>query len=58
MFGDGLDSEDLQSLYLQQWNLISRVQFEKEQYNEAKKVASENDALNEVAVNSFGQYIV
>lgn len=57
-FGDGIDSEDLSSLYLNNLRLISNLQFSKEKYDLAETNVTNNKGLNEIAVTPDGRIVV
>ena len=57
-FGEELSSSDLETLYLQSMQQINQAKHSQSVYNEAKKIAINNDAMGEFAVTSDGRYIV
>lgn len=57
LFGDEVSSSDLETLYLSSMDQINRAKFSKSVYEDAKKVATTNDALGEFAVTADGRYI-
>lgn len=57
-FGEELSSSDLETLYLQSMRQINQAKHSQSVYNEAKKIAINNDAMGEFAVTSDGNYIV
>ena len=58
LFGEDLDSSDIESMYIRQLNKLNTIMFNNEQFKQAQKIATENDAINEFAVNSSGQLVV
>ncbi len=57
-FGDELSSDDIATMYLKSMQQLNRAKHSKEVYDQAKKIAIDNDAMGEFAVTSSGQYIV
>lgn len=57
-FGNEISSDDLASMYLAQMQQINNIKFSKAAYDKAKEQATNNDALNEFAVNTNGQVAV
>ena len=47
----GLSSSDLSTIYLQQMQRISNLKFSYENYKQAQQLATQNKALNEIAVD-------
>lgn len=57
-FGEELSSSNLETLYLQSMQQINQAKHSKSVYDQAKKIAIDNDAMGEFAVTSDGSYIV
>ena len=57
-FGQDMSTEDLAGLYLQQMNNLSKIQYFKKEYDQAKTLVQNNKGLNEVAITPNGQYVV
>lgn len=57
-FGNDLDTDDLSTMYLDQLAQINNIKFSKAAYDQASKHAEEQDAINEVAVDSLGRIAV
>ena len=57
-FGNDLDTDDLSTMYLDQLAQINNIKFSKAAYDQASKHAEEQDAINEVAVDSSGRVAV
>ena len=57
-FGEDLSSDELANIYLSQMQQINNIKFSKASYDEAKKHATEQDALDEFAVTDDGKFIV
>lgn len=58
VFGDELSTDDIASMYLQQMQQITLLKRNKEAFDQAKELATKNDALNEFAVDYSGRIIV
>ncbi len=58
IFGKELNSQQIASMYLRAMQQLNNVSRSKEIYDEAYKVAAANGALNEIAVDSVGNYAV
>ena len=58
VFGKELNSQQIATMYLRAMQQLNNVSRSKEIYDKAYEVASANGALNEIAVNSLGQYAV
>lgn len=57
-FGEELSSDDIATIYLQSMQKISNLKYSKENYDKALAVATQNDSLNEFAVDASGNYVV
>lgn len=57
-FGTELDTSDLALMYLQSMQSLSNAMYSKEEYDKAKALATQNEALDEFAVNALGHFIV
>ena len=58
IFGKELNSQQIASMYLRAMQQLNNVSRSKEIYDKAYEVAVANGALNEIAVDSFGNYAV
>ena len=58
IFGKELNSQQIATMYLRTMQQLNNVSRSKEIYDKAYEVAAANGALNEIAVNSLGQYAV
>ena len=58
IFGKELNSQQIATMYLRAMQQLNNVSRSKEIYDKAYEVAAANGALNEIAVNSLGQYAV
>jgi len=58
IFGKELNSQQIATMYLRAMQQLNNVSRSKEIYDEAYKVAAANGALNEIAVDSVGNYAV
>lgn len=56
--GEDLTVDDIASMYLKSMNTISRLKYSKEVYNKAKERVIANEATDEIAVDSLGNYVV
>ena len=57
-FGNELSTNDIALLYLQSMQQLNNVMHSKAEYDKAKAYATQNDALNEFAVNALGHFLV
>lgn len=57
-FGEELSTNDIASIYLQSMQQLSNIKHSKEVYDKAKAAATQNEALNEFAVDALGHFIV
>ena len=57
-FGNELSTNDIALLYLQSMQQLNNVIHSKAEYDKAKAYATQNDALNEFAVNALGHFLV
>lgn len=57
-FGEELSTEDIQLMYLQALTSVNNVVRSKDIYDKAKTIATNNGALNEIAVDVAGNYVV
>ena len=58
IFGKELNSQQIASMYLRAMQQLNNVSRSKEIYDKAYEVAAANGALNEIAVDSVGNYAV
>ena len=58
LFGDELSTDDIASMYVNMMYKVNNLKFSGELYKEARKRAADNEALNEYAVDSYGNVIV
>lgn len=57
-FGNELSTGDIASLYLKQLQKLNNIKYSKATFDQAKKIAEQNDALNEFAVDNMGRVVV
>ena len=58
LFGNELDSSDMETMYIKQISRLNNIMFNNERYKSAQEIAVENDAINEYAVDSNGNLAV
>ena len=58
MFGEELSTDDIASMYLSNMQKLNQIQLMKEDFDKAREIAINNDAMNEFAVDAYGDYIV
>ena len=54
-FGNELSTDDIASMYLSQMKQLNDIQYLKANYDKAEQAAISNDAVNEIAVDTFGR---
>lgn len=58
LFGEEMTTDDIASIYINSMQQLNNLQHSQKVYERALQVATQNDALHEVAVTSSGKYIV
>ncbi len=56
-FGEELSTDDLASMYLSSMQKMAQLKYSEDAYEKAKALATQNEALNEIAVGTSGEMV-